>query len=412
VRARSGSELRHALPDCPAEVRGLIGELVDGVTEALEESVVGIYLHGSLVFGDFRPETSDLDLIVVLRSDVDDRQLERLGAIHDAIAQRHPTWHDRIDHVYVSTTALQSFRERESPLVVISPGEPLHRTRTSPGWVMNWHLLQEHGVALVGPPPRSVVATTTHDDFEAAVRTYLPELADRAERTDRAAARAYCVLTICRGLHTCLAGRHVSKTDAARWAARRYPEWAGVIETALERRLGRDPTEPERAGQIAFVRFGLDLLEGPGPQITLRRATADDLEFLFTLLEAALGPYVEQTYGPWREDDQRRRFFATTRPETHEVVELGGRSIGCLKVERQTEQIKLQRVFLLPEHQSRGIGERLVRDLLDEARSAELPVRLRVFKVNQRAQRFYRRLGFSVTGETDTHVLMKHAARR
>jgi hypothetical protein len=69
VRARSGSELRHALPDCPAEVRGLIGELVDGVTEALEESVVGIYLHGSLVFGDFRPETSDLDLIVVLRSE-------------------------------------------------------------------------------------------------------------------------------------------------------------------------------------------------------------------------------------------------------------------------------------------------------------------------------------------------------
>jgi ribosomal protein S18 acetylase RimI-like enzyme len=409
---KAGVGRADALSGCPEEVQGLVGELVDGVTEALEESVVGIYLHGSLVFGDFQPETSDLDLIVVVRSDVDDRQLERLGAMHDAITCRHPAWHDRIDHVYVSTTALQSFRERESPLVVISPGEPLHRTRTSPGWVMNWHLLREHGVALVGPPPRSVVATTTHDDFEAAVRTYLPELADRAERTDRAAARAYCVLTICRGLHTCLAGRHASKTDAARWAARRYPEWAGVIDTALERRLGRDPMEPERARQIAFVRFGIGLLEGPSPQITLRRATADDLEFLFTLLEAALGPYVEQTYGPWQEDDQRRRFFATTRPETHEVVELGGRPIGCLKVERQAEQIRLQRVFLLPEHQSRGIGERLVRDLLDDARSAGLPVRLRVFKVNHPAQRFYRRLGFAVTGETDTHVLMQHPGPR
>jgi hypothetical protein len=34
-------------------------------------------------------------------------------------------------------------------------------------------------------------------------------------------------------------------------------------------------------------------------EITLRVAKPEDIEFLFSLLKAALGPYVEQTYGAW-----------------------------------------------------------------------------------------------------------------
>jgi N-acetylglutamate synthase-like GNAT family acetyltransferase len=146
--------------------------------------------------------------------------------------------------------------------------------------------------------------------------------------------------------------------------------------------------------------------------ITLRTARDEDLEFLFELLKASLGPYVEATFGPWQEEEQRSLLFASTRPETHQVVELEGRPIGCLAVARRPGEIRLQRVFLLPELQNRGIGSRLVEGLLEEARSAGLPLRLRVFKVNHRAQHFYRRLGFVVTGETDTHVLMQHDATR
>ena len=36
-------------------------------------------------------------------------------------------------------------------------------------------------------------------------------------------------------------------------------------------------------------------------EITLRVAKSEDLEFLLSLLNVALGPYVEQTYGAWHE---------------------------------------------------------------------------------------------------------------
>lgn len=145
--------------------------------------------------------------------------------------------------------------------------------------------------------------------------------------------------------------------------------------------------------------------------ITLRPATQDDAEFLFALLRAALGPYVEETYGPWDEDDQRARFFASDPTGTHEIVEADGRRIGCLDVRRLDDQVKLNRVFLLPEYQNRGIGSRLISDVLAEADTAGLPVRLRVFKVNP-AQRLYRRLGFAVTDDTGTHLVMERTGPR
>lgn len=145
--------------------------------------------------------------------------------------------------------------------------------------------------------------------------------------------------------------------------------------------------------------------------LTLRTARDEDLGFLFELLKAALGPYVEATFGAWKEEEQRARFFATTVPEAHQVVELDGRPIGCLLVTRNAEEIRLQRMFLLPEFQGRGIGTHLVEQLIAEARQAGLPLRLRVFHVNP-AQRLYRRLGFAVTGETETHVLMAYDPHR
>jgi GNAT superfamily N-acetyltransferase len=120
---------------------------------------------------------------------------------------------------------------------------------------------------------------------------------------------------------------------------------------------------------------------------------------------------VEGTYGPWDEDDQRARFFAANPTESHQIVETDGRPIGCLDVRRLDDQVKLNRVFLLPEFQNRGIGSQLIAGVLAEADAAGLPVHLRVFKINP-ARHLYRRLGFAVTDETETHLVMERAGPR
>lgn len=142
--------------------------------------------------------------------------------------------------------------------------------------------------------------------------------------------------------------------------------------------------------------------------ITRRPAGPDDMEFLYTLFEAALGPHLVASNGPWRQREERARFFETSDPADHEVVELDGRPVGCLKVRWLLDEVRLDRVFVLPAHQNRGIGSRLVEEILAEARARALPVRLRVLVVNP-ARSLYERLGFTTTGESDTHVLMERA---
>lgn len=143
-------------------------------------------------------------------------------------------------------------------------------------------------------------------------------------------------------------------------------------------------------------------------ELTLRPARDDDREFLFALLKTALGPYIEQSSG-WREDEQRARHERSSRLPAHQIVEASGERIGCLDVDRRADAVKLNRVFLLPTHQGRGLGTRLARAVLAEADAAGLPVRLRVLRVNP-AQRLWRRLGFDVVGETETHLVMERPA--
>jgi predicted nucleotidyltransferase len=247
------------LPDCPADVEDLLRELLDRLTANLGDAVQAVYLYGSLVFGDFDADVSDVDLLVVMASDVDDRQLARLAELHDAFAREHPAWRDRIEAVYISASALRGFREGESPLVVISPGEPLHRTRTTRGWVANWHLVRERGVALYGPEPDAIIPPTRHDDFEAAIRTYLPELPPRAEASRDPRVWAYAVLTVCRALYSCRERRQISKPQAGHWAARHYPEWSDTIQRAQAWRRGAaEESDAARRRALAFVRFGVE----------------------------------------------------------------------------------------------------------------------------------------------------------
>jgi GNAT superfamily N-acetyltransferase len=119
---------------------------------------------------------------------------------------------------------------------------------------------------------------------------------------------------------------------------------------------------------------------------------------------------VVETWGPWNEADQRARFFAAQPTATHQVIEEDGRPIGCLDVRRLPDEMRLNRIFLWPSHQRRGIGSRLVADLQAEADARGVPLRLQVLKVNP-AQQLYARLGFRTTGQSETHVRMEYGRR-
>jgi ribosomal protein S18 acetylase RimI-like enzyme len=132
-------------------------------------------------------------------------------------------------------------------------------------------------------------------------------------------------------------------------------------------------------------------------RIALRPATTGDDDFCYRLHRAAMREYVARVWG-WDEAAQlgyHRRGFDPARTR---IVTVDGRDAGALIVERGPDAIYLARVEIHPEWQGRGVGGRLLRDLLAEGAAGNRPVILEVLAVNDRARALYRRLGFREVG--------------
>lgn len=144
-----------------------------------------------------------------------------------------------------------------------------------------------------------------------------------------------------------------------------------------------------------------------GLPVTLRPATEDDVPFLLALREQTMHRhFVESGVEPTREEHLQR---VRVRFDSAQIIEHEGRPAGILKVARDALAWDLIQIQLAPELQGRGIGEQLIRALLDEARDVGATVSLNVLTANP-ARRLYERLGFQQVDAGDRMYVMRWPA--
>ena len=234
------------------DVRDLLTLLVERQAGVLGHDLVGSCVFGSVVTGGFEPGVSDVDTVAVLRSDPTPTELESIGRLHAVIVEDMPEWDDRVEAVYLSARALEHFRSGSFPAARISPGEPFHAIEIDDRWLIDWYQLRTVGVALTGPPATSLVPLISQEEWVRAVRRHLLEWPEGDEATGSLGQRAYVILSMCRGLRTVRIGDHVSKLEAARWAAEVLSHHAALIHAALEWRRGSRDGSPLTDGSNEF----------------------------------------------------------------------------------------------------------------------------------------------------------------
>lgn len=149
------------------------------------------------------------------------------------------------------------------------------------------------------------------------------------------------------------------------------------------------------------------------PQVSVRPATLDDVEFLSqtayaTYVEAAPEPPAEDAAG-WLDGyrtDTREQVLGLVEDSVTYVVEADGQRVGRLRVVRTPERVFIAGIQIHPDHQRRGIGALVITNLLEEAREQGVPAELHVSKDNGAAERLYARLGFRRHGEQGDDYLM------
>jgi ribosomal protein S18 acetylase RimI-like enzyme len=143
------------------------------------------------------------------------------------------------------------------------------------------------------------------------------------------------------------------------------------------------------------------------PAYYLRPATHADHDFLYRLHVAAMRALVTQIWG-WDDAWQQQHFDDHFDPSLTRIVVVDGVDAGVVTVEWQADAAFIRGIEILPDYQGRGLGAAVIREAIADAAARGLPVTLQVLKINP-ARRLYERLGFSITGMTETHYQMRTA---
>lgn len=155
-------------------------------------------------------------------------------------------------------------------------------------------------------------------------------------------------------------------------------------------------------------------------RIELRPACDEDRDFL----RAVYGSTREEELAPtgWTREQKdafiSQQFHAQDAyyrqhydGATYDVVLVSGEPAGRLYVARWEDEIRIMDIALLPAFRGQGIGQRLLRPLLDEGVAAGKAISIHVEESN-RAMSLYRRLGFVEVGEHGVYRLMRWTGPR
>ncbi len=251
---------RSAHPTPYPDVNAVLREILSEAQTILGDHFIGMVVHGSLAAGDFDPQRSDIDFVVVTADDLPDERLAALEAMHARIAASGSKWATELEGSYIPQPALRRHDPARArhPRIERGTGERLRVQPHDSDWVIQRHILREHGVVMAGPAPHTLIDPIHPDDLRRAVLMLLrgwwaPMIHDPV-RLRHTGYQSYAILTLCRMLYTLQQGVVVSKPVAARWAQAALEErWSALIERALVWEVQRDDVNETQD----FIRYTL-----------------------------------------------------------------------------------------------------------------------------------------------------------
>ena len=149
--------------------------------------------------------------------------------------------------------------------------------------------------------------------------------------------------------------------------------------------------------------------------IELRPFCTNDQDFLYRLYAstrlAEIAPFgwnpaQQEAFLRMQFNAQQQSYEMAYQGADHQVILLDSHPVGRILVHRENNAHVLVDIALLDEYRNRGIGTRLLQQLISSTAQQGVPLRLQVIKSNP-ALHLYQRLGFVKTGAEGMHFQME-----
>lgn len=249
------------------DVNEVLNLLLTNAKEILKDQFLGMYLYGSLSSGDFNPETSDVDFLVITQQVLSEGIIAQLDAMHQRTWATSLKRAGKLEGAYIYKELIRRHDPNGLPCPTINEGKFYLNTPGS-DWIIQRHVVREYGVILEGPDPKNFIDFVSPQDLRGSVMGVLKEwwflmLEDPSWlRDNEDGDRAFGVITMCRVMHALETGTIVSKPKAIQWARTRLDaHWNQLIDRAVavsgnqEQNMGLEET-------LDFIRYTKEQIEG------------------------------------------------------------------------------------------------------------------------------------------------------
>jgi len=204
-------------------IKKLLDEVVSNFAELLGDSLVGVYLHGSLAMGSFNIYRSDIDLLIVTNRNLERRDKEKI--IEFLINIENEFDRNPIEMSIVLEDDVKNFTH---PMPFILHHSILHRENyvssksicensNDPDLTTHLALVKSRGVCLYGLQIESLDIEISRDDF---LKSVLNDLA--FDETDLITHPDYLILNLCRTLKYLYDMSFSSKLEGGKWAIGKF----------------------------------------------------------------------------------------------------------------------------------------------------------------------------------------------
>jgi predicted nucleotidyltransferase len=205
----------------------------------LGNQFVGMYLYGSLSSGDFNPETSDIDFLLVTDGVLSEKAIAELEVMHQQTWATSLKRAGELEGAYIPKELIRKHDPDGLRCPTVNEGK-FYLDRPGSDWIIQRHVVREYGVVIEGPDPKILIDFVTPDDIHDSVMGILnewwfPMLDDPSWLRDHDNAyRAFAVITMCRVLHALEHGTVVSKPKAVQWARAKVGDnWKMLIDKSV-----------------------------------------------------------------------------------------------------------------------------------------------------------------------------------
>ena len=140
--------------------------------------------------------------------------------------------------------------------------------------------------------------------------------------------------------------------------------------------------------------------------IKLLKYTDEDYEFVYEVKKISYKKYVEECYGIWDEEEQRKYFnsFINKVKNNAFIIIRENMKIGFYNGQLLGNgNYEIGNICLLPEYRGKGIGTKILKEKLEEYK--DYNIEIQYFKQNPVGE-LYKKLGFILDKEKEFHYTM------